>query len=179
MSAVRRVQRVPESWPTVHLESDPPTWDGLVVDGHVVHARRLGFDELSALGAERRTISLHCVWGWSKPAVAWDGIGFDRVLDIVGATGSHVSIFAASGVYSACLPIDDAAHGFLAWGRDRERLCRDAGGPLRFVPPENYWAYKGVKWAARIQVGSRFVPGFWESRIGDPVGRIPPEVDRP
>jgi hypothetical protein len=25
----------------------------------------------------------------------------------------------------------------------------------------------------RLTVGDRFVPGFWESRIGDPVGRIP------
>jgi hypothetical protein len=28
-------------------------------------------------------------------------------------------------------------------------------------------------------VGDRFVPGFWESRIGDPVGRIPEEVVLP
>ena len=41
-----------------------------------------------------------------------------------------------------------------------------------FVPPPELWGYKGVKWAQRITVGDRFVPGFWESRIGDPVTRI-------
>jgi len=47
------------------------------------------------------------------------------------------------------------------------------------VPPPELWAYKGVKWASRVTVGDRFTPGFWESRIGDPVGTIPEEVVLP
>ena len=86
---------------------------------------------------------------------------------------------AASDEYSACLPVDDAARGFLAWARDGEPLAAEEGGPLRFVPPPELWGYKGVKWAQRLSVGDRFVAGFWESRIGDPVGRIPEEVVLP
>ena len=175
----RRVQRVPDAWPIVHLESSPPEWDGLQVDGLVAHRRRLGRSELAALGAERRVIPMHCVWGWSKPASEWEGVGVDGVLELVGATGSHVTIHAASDAYSACLPVADARLGFLAWARDGAPLEPSAGGPLRFVPPPTLWAYKGVKWAARIDVVSRFVAGFWESRIDDPEGRIPEEVVRP
>ena len=33
-----------------------------------------------------------------------------------------------------------------------------------------------MKWAGRIEVGREFAPGFWESLVGDPEGRIPPAV---
>jgi DMSO/TMAO reductase YedYZ molybdopterin-dependent catalytic subunit len=171
--AVTRVQRVPEVWPIVHLESELPEWQHVAVDGHVAHARVFTLADLAALGTEERAIDFHCVWGWSRPAVRWTGVGLDRVLDVVGVQGTHVTVHAASDEYSACLPVEDAARGFLAWARDGDALARDEGGPLRFVPPAELWGYKGVKWAQRLTVGDRFVPGFWESRIGDPVGRIP------
>jgi DMSO/TMAO reductase YedYZ molybdopterin-dependent catalytic subunit len=174
-----RVQRVPDQWPDVHLESAIPEWSSLAIDGHVAHPRRLTLDDLALLGAEERVIDFHCVWGWSRPAVRWTGVGVDRVLALVGALvgvqGSHVTVHSASDEYSACLPRADAARGFLAWARDGQPLVPEEGGPLRFVPPPELWGYKGVKWAQRITVGDRFVPGFWESRIGDPVGRIPTE----
>ena len=177
--ATRRVQRVPEGWPIVHLEASPPEWTGLRVDGMVRHRRHLELPDLAALGAERRVIAHHCVWGWSKPEPEWEGVSLARVFELVGATGTHATIHSASDVYSACLPVSDAASGFLAWSRDGVQLDADAGGPLRFVPPPTLWAYKGVKWASRIELVSRFVAGFWESRIDDPEGRIPEEVVRP
>ena len=179
MTAPTRVQRVPEAWPVVHLEAEVPVWEHLVVDGHVVHPRRFDLDDLAAIEVEEREVDFHCVWGWSRPRVRWTGIGLDRLLAVVGTQGSHVTVHAASEQYSACLPVADAARGFLAWARDGEPLAATEGGPLRFVPPPELWAYKGVKWAQRVTVGDRFVPGFWESRIGDPVGNIPPEVILP
>ena len=172
-TAHARVQRVPEQWPIVHLESEIPEWEHLAVDGHVAHSRRLTIGDLGLLGVEEREIDVHCVWGWSRPAVRWTGVGVDRVLALAGVQGSHVTVQAASDEYSACLPVFDAARGFLAWARDGEPLVPEEGGPLRFVPPPELWGYKGVKWVQRLTVGDRFVPGFWESRIGDPVGRIP------
>lgn len=179
MTTVERVQRVPERWPIVHLEPEIPAWDHLAVDGHVAHARRFTLADLAALDGEERDIDFHCVWGWSRPDVRWTGVGLDRVLALVGAHGSHVTIHAAEEQYSACLPIEDARRGFLAWCRDGEPLAAGEGGPLRFVQPPELWGYKGVKWAQRVTVGDRFVPGFWESRIGDPVGRIPDDVVLP
>jgi DMSO/TMAO reductase YedYZ molybdopterin-dependent catalytic subunit len=52
-----------------------------------------------------------------------------------------------------------------------------AGGPVRFVSPPGYWGYKHVKWAARADIVDRFCPGFWETKVGDPVGRIPEGVE--
>jgi DMSO/TMAO reductase YedYZ molybdopterin-dependent catalytic subunit len=101
------------------------------------------------------------------------------VLAAAGPLGAWVTVGAASDRYSSCLPIADAAAGFLAWARDGLVLPADAGGPLRFLPSADYWAYKGVKWAARVRVGSRFVPGPWETRVADPMGRIPDHVERP
>ncbi len=173
--ASQRVQRVPDSWPVVHLEASPPQWSSLEVTGHVLHPLVLSLDDLVAIGGRRHTVSLHCVWGWSKPGVEWDGVSMAAVLDLAGVHGSHVTVVAASDVYSACLAVDDAARGVLAWARDGEPMSVETGGPLRFVGPDSHWGYKGVKWASRVVVGDRFVPGFWESRIGDPAGRIPTE----
>lgn len=176
---VDRVQRVPERWPVVHLEPEVPEWEHFLVEGHVAHPRRLRLDDLARLGTEERVIDFHCVWGWSRPRECWTGVGLDVVLELAGATGSHVTVHSASDRYSTCLPIDDARRGFLAWARDGDTLRALEGGPLRFVPPPELWGYKGVKWADRVHVGDRFAPGFWESRIGDPVGRIPTEVQLP
>lgn len=174
-----RVQRVPERWPVVHLEPEVPVWEQLLVDGHVDHPRRFRFDDLLRLGVEERVVDFHCVWGWSRPQERWTGVGLDLVLDLVGARGTHVTVSSASDQYSACLPTVDAGRGFLAWARDGDALRALEGGPVRFVPPPELWAYKGVKWADRVQVGDRNVFGFWESRIDDPVGRIPSEVVLP
>jgi DMSO/TMAO reductase YedYZ molybdopterin-dependent catalytic subunit len=175
-----RVQRVPSSWPVVHLEAEPPAWDGLVVEGMVRHRRRFSLAELHALAeAAPVALPLHCVWGWSRPHATWAGVGLDVVLDVVGAEGGFVTVVAGSDTYSACLPVADARRGVLAWERDGEPLGADAGGPLRYVGPSDYWAYKGVKWAAKVVVGDRFVAGSWESKVADPVGRIPEEVVLP
>lgn len=178
-TASARVQRVPETWPVVHLESEIPEWCHLSVDGHVTHPRRFTLTDLGVLGTEDRSVDFHCVWGWSRPAVHWTGVGVGRLLALAGGHGSHVTVHAASGEYSACLPVEDAARGVLAWARDGEPLAAQEGGPLRFVPPAELWAYKGVKWVQRLTVGDQFVAGFWESRIADPVGRIPNEVVLP
>jgi DMSO/TMAO reductase YedYZ molybdopterin-dependent catalytic subunit len=177
--AARRVQRVPDEWPVVHLEAEPPAWAGLSVGGMVDVLGDWDLDRLVALGPERRTIALHCVWGWSRPDTVWDGVTLGRVLEASVPGGSWVTVRAASDTYSSCLPIEDAARGMLAWARDGERLSAEAGGPLRFVPPAEYWNYKGVKWASRVDVWDRFVPGFWETRVADPMGRIPAEVELP
>lgn len=176
-----RVQRVPAAWPVLHLEPEPASAGHLVVDGGVRHPLTLSPSELRNLGAEVRRLPTHCVWGWSKPDATWHGLPLDTVLALAEplASGSHVVVASASGVYSSCLPVADAAAGLLAWGRDGEDLPVEAGGPLRFVGPPSHWAYKHVKWAARVTVVDRFSPGLWESKVADPIGRIPEDVVLP
>lgn len=176
MTAPSRVQRLAKTWPTLHLESEIPEFDAVLVDGAVRHPRRFGLDELRRLGGEERVIGVHCVWGWSRPDASWTGIDMSLLLSLVEPEGDWVTVSAASGVYSACLPRAEAEQGMLAWARDGEPLEPSAGGPLRFVPPAHYWAYKGVKWSSRITVSDQFRPGPWESRVADPMGRINEEV---
>ncbi len=170
-----RVQRVPETWPVLHLETDIPNWSALAVDGLVSRPRRFSLADLRTLGAEERNLALHCVWGWSRTDPVWEGVGMERLLEFTGAIGDYVTIRAASDSYSSCLPVADARRGILAWARDTEELTPEHGGPLRYIPPDDHWGYKGVKWASRVTVGDRFVAGFWESRVADPRGRIPTE----
>jgi DMSO/TMAO reductase YedYZ molybdopterin-dependent catalytic subunit len=163
------------------LEADLPQWCGLAVDGLVRVSRRFDLPALELLGSGIYRLGVHCVWGWSRPDARWHGISVGRLLDAVDveAGATHVIVESASGTYSSCLPLADAAEGVLAWSRDDERLAPEAGGPLRFVGPSSFWGYKGVKWAARVGVTDHFAPGFWESKVADPVGRIPAEVELP
>lgn len=171
-----RIQRNATDWPTLHLEAQVPAWTGLIVDGDVRHSRRFDLASLRALGLVETPIAVHCVWGWSRPTTRWSGVRGEDLLGLVEPEGEWVTVTAASDAYSACLPVADVARGLFAFERDREPLSPEAGGPLRFVPPPEYWAYKGVKWAARITAGDRFRPGHWESRVADPIGRIPEEL---
>lgn len=168
----RRVQRVPSTWPVLHLETEVPGVDGLVVDGLVAEAAEFSLADLRRLEVERRLVPVHCVWGWSRPDAVWDGVSVARVLSLCRPTGAYVVLQSSSGTYSSCLPIEDGGRGLLAWGRNREALTPWAGGPLRFVVPADYWAYKGVKWSSRITVVDHFKAGFWESKVADPIGRI-------
>lgn len=176
---MRRVQRVPAEWPILHLEAEPAPVAAVVIDGLVRHPRRFTLDGLMALAPECRTLAVHCVWGWSRTDGVWDGLGVESLLDVVEPLGDWVTFGSSAGAYSSCLPVEDAARGLLAWARDGQALDPMYGGPIRFLPPVEYWAYKGVKWIGRITVGDRFAPGMWESKVADPMGRIPDEVELP
>ncbi|HWC39517.1 MAG TPA: molybdopterin-dependent oxidoreductase [Acidimicrobiales bacterium] len=177
----RRVQRVPETWPVVHLEADPPRWSCLTVGGLVRSSGRFDLAALRELGPVRLNLAVHCVWGWSRPRVTWDGVPLGRLLETAGVdpTATHAVIEAASDTYSSCLPLEDAVRGMLAWARDGEILSDEGGGPLRYVGPPTYWGYKGVKWASQVRLTDRFTAGFWESKVADPFGRIPEEIELP
>lgn len=119
------------------------------------------------------------MWGRSRPEPIWEGVELGRLLELVGAKGDWVRVTAASGAYSSCLPVAAADRGVLAWARDGADLRGQEGGPLWFVGPPEYWPMRSVKWAARITVVGELRPALWESRVTDPVGRIPDQVKLP
>ncbi len=53
-----------------------------------------------------------------------------------------------SRAWSPGLDLSTARRGLVAWALDGAPLTPDHGAPLRFVPPPDRWAYKGVKVAA-------------------------------
>lgn len=178
---IRRVQRVPEAWPVLHLEATPPRFCLVTVDGLVDEPQRFLLDDLCEFRPAEHHVPLHCVWGWSRPDALWEGVRLGAVLDAarVRRAATHVLVASASGTYSSCLPISDAIDGVLACSRNGRPLVAETGGPLRFVAPAQYWGYKSVKWAARITAVDHFIKGFWESKVLDPLGRIPEEVQLP
>lgn len=180
-----RLQRLVPDLPPVHLEAavpaDDPGWT-LAVDGLVERPQELTLDALRALAEEAGEGELvtdhHCVWGWSRARCRWSGVSLGAVLERAGVRPGATTATVACRVapYAACLELSDARAGVLAWGLDGEPLRPDNGGPLRFQNPSWLWGYKGVKWAARVTVGDRYEPGFWEAKVADPEGRIPPVV---
>jgi DMSO/TMAO reductase YedYZ molybdopterin-dependent catalytic subunit len=174
-----RVQRLVDELPPVHLEAEVPAaepgWT-LAVDGLVERPLLLSLPELHEMG-EDVVMDHHCVWGWSRRACRWTGVRVGALLDLAGAGGEgFATVHCRVPPYAACLRVEDAREGVLAWALDGEELAPENGGPLRFQSPPWLWGYKGVKWAGRISVGDRFAPGFWEAMTADPEGRVPTEV---
>jgi DMSO/TMAO reductase YedYZ molybdopterin-dependent catalytic subunit len=176
-----RVQRLVDRLPPVHLEAEVPPAAGawtLRVDGMVERPLELSLEALHRLSVEHRAMDFHCVWGWSRAACRWTGVACAELLDAAGVdpAATVATVAAADEPYAACLHLEDARAGLLAWALDGVPLAAENGWPLRFVQPPWLWGYKGVKWVGRITVGDRFEPGFWEAKTGDAEGRVPAEV---
>lgn len=176
-----RVQRATTDFPVLHLEPEIPTgtWE-VVVDGLVAEPMTWSVAAVHAMVAERRTWDLHCVWGWTRLGCSWEGVPAGRLINAAHPLpeAGFVMATAVGGVYGSCFSLSRARRSLLAWRVDGTDLTPEHGGPLRLVPPPTKWAYKGVKWISRLTVLDRFTPGFWEAKVGDPVGDIPPEVLR-
>ncbi|MEW6582859.1 MAG: molybdopterin-dependent oxidoreductase [Actinomycetota bacterium] len=179
----QRVQRLVHQLPPVHLEAEVPTdprWT-LAVDGLVARQLVLDIDDLKTLGGREVALDFHCVWGWSRKAARWTGVTVGRVLDEAGIAPDATVVTVACVVppYASCVRLADVREGVIAWGLDGGDIPAENGGPLRFVQPPWLWGYKGVKWVGRLTAGDRFVPGFWEEKVGNPEGRVPAEVLAP
>jgi DMSO/TMAO reductase YedYZ molybdopterin-dependent catalytic subunit len=174
-----RVQRRTEDLPILHLESAIPAagWD-LVVDGLVTESLSWPVDAIRAMASERRVWDLHCVWGWTRPGLAWEGVPAARVIDAARPLpeARFVMVTSVGNGYTSCFSLNRARRSLLAWRLDGADLTPEHGGPLRLVPPPTKWGYKGVKWVARLTLIEEFTPGFWETLVGDPHGDIPPDV---
>jgi len=174
-----RVQRRTDDLPILHLEREIPAagWE-LAVDGAVAEPASWSLDAIRAMAPERRVWDLHCVWGWTRLGLAWEGVPAARVIDFAHPLpeARFVMVTAAGNGYTSCFPLNRARRSLLAWRVDGAALTPEHGGPLRFVPPPTKWGYKGVKWVSRLTLIEEFTPGLWESLVGDPHGDIPPDV---
>jgi DMSO/TMAO reductase YedYZ molybdopterin-dependent catalytic subunit len=130
------------------------------------------------MASERRVWDLHCVWGWTRLGLVWEGVPAARVIDFAHPLpeARFVMVTAAGNGYTSCFPLNRARRSLLAWRLDGADLTPEHGGPLRLVPPPTKWGYKGVKWVSRLTLIEEFTPGFWESLVGDPQGDIPRDV---
>lgn len=166
-------------FPVLSREAALPAsrWD-VVVDGLVAAPLACSTAVIRSMVSESRSWDLHCVRGWSKLECQWEGVPAARLIDAAHPLpeARYVLASAAGDGYAVCLPLHRARRSLLAWRLDGAELTPGHGGPLRLVAPPTKWAYKGVKWIARLTLMAEFRPGFGEDETGDPHGDIPDEV---
>ncbi|MGQ9627880.1 MAG: sulfite oxidase-like oxidoreductase [Anaerolineae bacterium] len=170
-------QRVEEDLPVLHFGGVPridvSKWT-FKISGLVRKERELGYQEFMSLPRLEVFSDVHCVTGWSKLGILWEGVSASTIKELADLSpeAKFVMVHSADG-YTTNLSTFDffQADVLFAIKYNGEPLAPEYGYPLRLVVPRLYF-WKSAKWV----VGVEFMPedkrGFWESRgyhnHGDP-----------
>jgi DMSO/TMAO reductase YedYZ molybdopterin-dependent catalytic subunit len=162
-------QNVLTTWPVLDCADQPvistERWE-LRVEGEVEEPLRLGWDGFLALPQADDVSDFHCVTGWSRLDMRWQGVAFETLAALARPTlaATHVMFHSYDG-YSTNLPIEEALKPdvILAHRVDGEPLPTEHGGPVRVVTPQ-LWAWKGAKWVRRVEFLPHDRRGYWEIR---------------
>jgi DMSO/TMAO reductase YedYZ molybdopterin-dependent catalytic subunit len=169
MPQVPPEQGVLASWPVLEFGEQPviPTerWE-FRVEGEVEEPLRLTWDDYLALPQVKDVSDFHCVTGFSRLDMAWEGVRFETLAALARPTmgATHVMFHGYDG-YSTNLPIEEAIKEdvLLAHAVDGAPLSVEHGGPVRVVTPQ-LWAWKGAKWVRRVEFMPHDRRGYWEIR---------------
>lgn len=143
----------------------PAAWD-LRVDGSVDRPLRYTLDEFRNLPRVVIQRDFHCVTGWTKFDLAWEGVAFQAIAEAVRPTPGALSVWIECGEgYTTSLLLRDLLRDdvLLAHTLDGEPLPEAHGGPVRLVVPYKY-GWKSAKWVRRLEFRDRHDLGFWEVR---------------
>jgi DMSO/TMAO reductase YedYZ molybdopterin-dependent catalytic subunit len=182
-----------EKWPILHegdvYQFNEETWNFRLF-GEVKRELSLSFSEIMKLPKTISTIDMHCVTTWSKFGTSFEGIAFRELVNLVDLNDNvkYVKIFGYYNgdrfAYSANLPLEpllgDDALFVYRWKDDQqdwEDLSPKHGYPLRFIPPPNFYLWKGSKWASGIKFMKEDEEGFWEA-LGYSMTADPYKEDR-
>lgn len=162
-------QNVLSTWPVLDCADQPSIsterWE-LRVEGEVEEPLRFGWDGFLALPQADDVSDFHCVTGWSRLDMRWQGVAFETLAALARPTlaATHVMFHSYDG-YSTNLPIEEALKPdvILAHRVDGEPLPTEHGGPVRVVTPQ-LWAWKGAKWVRRVEFLPHDRRGYWEIR---------------
>ncbi|QZT34843.1 molybdopterin-dependent oxidoreductase [Caldalkalibacillus thermarum TA2.A1] len=169
-----------KKWPILHegdvYQFDEETWR-FKLFGEVEQEVTLTYKEVMALPKVVNTVDMHCVTTCSKFDTTFEGIPFRELMKLVNLKPNvrYVRIYGYLNGdpfgYSANLPLealqgDDAL--FVYRWKDAENDWQDIspkhGYPLRFIPPAQFYLWKGSKWASGIEFMTENNPGYWEVR---------------
>jgi DMSO/TMAO reductase YedYZ molybdopterin-dependent catalytic subunit len=137
----------------------------LRVKGLVDKELNMSYGELLNLPAYSEVAYMPCVDGWGFTA-KWTGFRVVDLLDLAGLKPSATYVvFYCSDGYSTGLPLDYLRNNkvLMAYGINDLTLPPDRGFPFQLVAINKY-GYKWAKWIISIEVGSKEVQGYWESR---------------
>jgi len=175
--AIPPKQRVTTRFPSLDLGYRPEVsleeWY-LDVSGAVENPVTLTWDDFRALPRVERVWGFHCVTGWTKLDVAWEGVLFSDIIALTRPV-AEVSAIILEGrdEYTSNLIHRDALleEALLADTLEGEPLPLEHGAPVRAVVPYLY-GWKSCKFLERIRFEVEDDPGYWERRgyhnRGDP-----------
>ena len=146
----------------------------LTVDGLVNTPLSLTYNQVKALDAYERKITLHCVEGWDA-TVLWKGALLEDILKMAGVKpGAVTVIFTGVDGYTTSLPLSviEEKHLILAYGANGLDLPQEMGYPF-IVVSEDRLGYKWARWVNRITLSDDVnYRGYWEQRGYDNDARV-------
>jgi DMSO/TMAO reductase YedYZ molybdopterin-dependent catalytic subunit len=138
----------------------------LTIDGLVDHDQVLTYDDVLAMEADARLITLHCVEGWVA-TILWEGVRLSELIDLAGAQPEAVTVvFSAADGYTTSLPYDAIKDNqlILAYNANGIALPPEMGYPF-IVVAEDKQGYKWARWVNRITLSDDAeYQGYWEQR---------------
>ena len=162
---------VSEGFYNVDIASVDPTpdtdnWE-LTVTGDVEEEVTYDYEDITAMDAENRFVSLRCVGeslnGKKLDNALWQGVPIRDLVDPAGVPDNCcVMLRAADGFYEE-FPLPALDDGFLAFGMNGEVLPRSHGYPARALIP-GHWGEINVKWLTEIEILRTEQTGYWEER---------------
>ncbi len=136
----------------------------LSIGGLVDHPLSLSYNEVRALDAHERLITLYCVEGW-EATILWKGILLDELIAMAGAKPEAVTvIFGSVDGYTTSLPLQTIREKslILAYGANGLDLPPAMGYPFIVVAEEKL-GYKWARWVNSITLSDDAnYKGFWE-----------------
>ena len=138
----------------------------LTIDGLVDTPVSLTYDQVKALDAYERLITLHCVEGWDA-TVLWKGVLLEDLMNKAGVKPEAVTvIFSAVDGYTTSLSLSTIKekHLILAYQANGLDLPPEMGYPF-IVVAEDKLGYKWARWVNRITLSddANYL-GYWEQR---------------
>jgi DMSO/TMAO reductase YedYZ molybdopterin-dependent catalytic subunit len=138
----------------------------LSLTGEVVTPLELSYEEVIALDAYERNITLYCVEGWDA-TILWKGVLMKDLLDLAGINDSAITvIFHSVDGYTTSLPLDTIIDNelILAYQANGLDLPPEMGYPFIFVA-EDKLGYKWARWVTGIELSTDAdYEGYWEQR---------------
>lgn len=149
----------------VHPEIPTEQWT-LQIHGKVENPVTLDWPSLQALPPFEDVSDFHCVTTWSQFDMAWRGVAFLTLAELVRPKkeATHVYFKSYDG-YTVNNPLDVCLDDdvLIAHTWNGQPLPKEHGGPARVIIPKRY-AWKGAKWVKEIIFLDRDLLGYWELR---------------
>ena len=140
----------------------------LEISGLVMQERSLTYEEVLAMPAVEKLITLHCVEGWDA-TVLWKGASLGEIIDLAGVDGNaDTVVFHCVDGYTTSMPLVDilGKKMMLAYSDSSNNITLPPSLGFPFiVVAEDKLGYKWARWVNEIELSSDSeYKGYWEER---------------